>query len=409
MKNMKRICALALAAILCMSILSACGGDPTYKVTVVDALGNPVAGVVVKFMQDGTQAGMQVVNENGVAEKALPKGDYTVELQFTKSDIVYKYDSSNLNLSGSKTELRIELNKGLGEDSQQLFVSGEEYAAYYVTAGTTEIPLNADGRSYYLFAPEESGTYEFSLVGSDAAIGYYGAPHFVQDMSAAEVVDNKFTVSIRPDMIGTGDTGTTVLVIGVDAGEGNAALGIQRIGDHEWSVSDEPWVVYEPKTPPTNYTLPAGSTLAEFDLTAATDTYKLVADSSGFYHLDSENGPLVLVRLGKNATVKYLDPYETVLEHTGVCRYFYKDAEKKEFDHRENYANCLLTYIGCVDTETGLYPLTEDLRYIIQNSGEHQGWWDPDGNYIFRDEGGNAVPGINNEIAWLFMCCYIAQ
>ena len=29
MKNMKRICALALAAILCMSILSACGGDPT--------------------------------------------------------------------------------------------------------------------------------------------------------------------------------------------------------------------------------------------------------------------------------------------------------------------------------------------------------------------------------------------
>ena len=100
---------------------------------------------------------------------------------------------------------------------------------------------------------------------------------------------------------------------------------------------------------------------------------------------------------------------ETILEHTGVGRYFYKDAEKKEFDRKENYADCLLQYIACVDKDSGLYPLTEDLKYIIQNNGEHQGWWDPNGNYIFLDDAGNSVPGINNEIAWLFMCCYIAQ
>jgi hypothetical protein len=229
----------------------------------------------------------------------------------------------------------------------------------------------------------------------------------VQEQSAAEVVDNKFTVSIRPDMIGTVNTGTTVLVIGVDAGEGDAVLGIQRIGDHEWSVADEPWVVYQATTTPTAYTLPAGASLGEFDLTAATDAYNLVLDSNGFYHLDSAEGPLVLVRLGKNAEVKYLDPYQTILEYTGINCYFYKDAEKKEFERKENYVECVNAYIACVDEASGLYPLTEDLKYVIQNNGNHQGWWDMSGNYIFRDEMGNNIVDINPDIAWLFMCCYI--
>lgn len=408
MMNMKRIIALLLAVVLSAGVLSACGGggEAAYKVSVVDAIGNPVtSGVVVKFMQNGTQAGMQVVNENGVAEKTLPKGDYTLELQFTDSDLNYKYDAANLTLSASKTELTVTLSFGLGESTQSLFAGGKDHEAYTVTAGATEIPLKADDRSYFLFAPTEAGTYEFTLSGSDAAIGYYGAPHFVQDVSAAEVVDNKFTVSVRPDMIGTGNTGTTVLVIGVDAGEGNAILGIERIGDHEWSVADEPWTVYEAKTAPAAYTLPSGTQLGEFDLTAATSDYNLVLGDDGFYHLDSATGALVLVRLGKAAKVQYLDPYETILEHTGVNKYFYD--ENGEFVKKENYADCLLDYIACVDETTGLYPLTEDLKYIIQSSGEHNGWWDDNGNYIFLDDAGNKVPGINADIAWLFMCCYV--
>ena len=94
--NMKRIRALLLAAVMLCSLVlfSACGskasGNPTYKVSIVDAMGAPcTSGVVVKFMQNGAQAGMQTVNENGVAEKVLPKGDYTVELQFTDSDVNY--------------------------------------------------------------------------------------------------------------------------------------------------------------------------------------------------------------------------------------------------------------------------------------------------------------------------------
>ncbi|MBQ8358539.1 MAG: hypothetical protein IJX37_01305 [Oscillospiraceae bacterium] len=407
--NMKQIKTLLLAIAMLVStvVLSACGGgDVTYKVSAVDAFGNPItSGVVVKFMQNGTQAGMQVVNESGVAEKTLPKGDYTVELQFTDSE--YQYDASAMTLSGDKRELQVVLNLGLSEETQTLSVAGGEYEAHQVTEGGTEITLDAENRSYFLFAPTQSGTYEFSLSGSDAAIGYYGAPHFVQETSAAEVTDNKFTVSVRPDMIGTGDTGTTVLVIGVDAGEGDAVLGIERIGEHEWSVADEPWTVYETKTSPSDYVLPAGANIGEFDLTAATDKYQLVlSETDGFYHLNTADGPLVLVRLGKAAKVQYLDPFETILEHTGVNKYFYD--ENGDFLRKENYVECLLAYIACADEETGLYPLTEDLKYIIENSGDHNGWFKEDGNYLFKDENGNKVPGINADIAWLFMCCYIA-
>lgn len=406
MKMMKRSLALLLAVVLCAGVLSACGGDPTYQVKIVDALGNPyTSGVVVKFMQGSTQAGMQVVNENGVAEKQLPAGDYTVELQFTDSDVIYDYDRENLTLTAASTELEIVLSYGLPEEGRNLFVTDRDYTAYPVLAGCTRITLDTEKMSYFLFTPTQEGTYEFSLIGSDAAIGYYGAPHFVQSASAAEVVDNKFTISVSEDMIGTAGTGTTVLVIGVAAGEGSAVLAINRIGEHQWSVADEPWTVYQASVTPTAYTLPAGAKLGEFDLTAAAGEYTLVADSNGFFHLDSAEGPLVLVRLGKSADVPYLDPYEVILEHTGVNRYFYD--EQGNFLRKENYADCLMQYIGCVDAESGLYPLTEDLKYIIQNSGEHNGWWNPEGNYIFLDGNGDPVPGINAEIAWLFMCCYL--
>ncbi len=408
MNKMKKFLALLLTMALLVSVLGACGGsgEAAYQVVVKDALGSPVtSGVVVKFMQNGVQAGMQVVNENGVAEKTLPVGDYTVELQFTDSETNYKYDASALNLSAKEKSVEVVLSYGLSDKKQTLTASGKECEAYYITVGATEITLDKENRSYYLFAPTESGTYEFSLKGSTAAIGYYGAPHFVQELSVAEVVDNKFTISVRPEMIGTNNTGTTVLVLGVEAGEGSAIFGIERIGEHEWSVSDEPWVVYNAKTVPTSYKLPSDAAIAEFDLTKPTDSYKLVADSNGYFHLDSADGPLVLVRLGKAAKVKYLDPYETILEHTGVNCYFYDEAGN--FQRKENYADCLSKYIECVDEANGLYPLTEDLQYIIQRNGEHNGWWDLDGNYIFRNDNGENVVGINSEIAWLFMCCYI--
>lgn len=422
MKIFKRSKALLLCAVmLCFAmLLGACGeqapdaepevganGNPIYKVAVVDGAGNPYeSGVIVQFLQNGQQVAMQVIDANGVAAKELAAGDYTVELVFTTSDANCYYDAADLTLSADKTELEVVLAYTMNEEASSLSVDGKEAVAYSVNAGSTYVPLTAGERNYFLFAPTEAGTYEVSASEATAQVGYYGAPHFVQSLSAAEVVDNKLTVSVRADMIGQGGTGGTVLVIGVDAGGNeNVILNVIRIGEPEYSVVDEPWTVYQTTAELAPYVLPAGAQLQKFDITSA--GYTLVLnENDGFYHLDTADGPLVLVSLGVDND--YLDCYKTILDHTGVNKYFFD--ENGDFLKKERYTDCLMEYLQYIDEETGTYPLTEDLKYIIQQSGDYSGWFDSDSDgYIFMNQDGNKVPGVNADISWLFMCRYIAE
>ena len=101
------------------------------------------------------------------------------------------------------------------------------------------------------------------------------------------------------------------------------------------------------------------------------------------------------------------DSFQTILEHSGITKYFYD--EEGNFEKKESYSECLLEYIKYMDEASGLYPLTEDLKYIIQMRGDHYGWFDHTSpGYIFYDENHNQVMGINHDISWLFMCCYLA-
>ena len=418
----KKFGALVLCLLLSVSLLlGACGNaqapaeaanngtDAEYVVKVVDGTGAPyTSGVIVQFMKGGEKVALQTVDANGVAAKTLAKGDYTVELMFTGNAEDYFYDKEGLTLSATQTTLEVVLAQTVTSQAQSLHVDGSDYDAYHVATGSTHVKLTAGERSYFLFAPSAAGTYEFSVSDATAQLGYYGAPHFVQTVNAAEVVDGKFTVSIKASMIGSGDTGTTVLVLGIDAGENDSCvLTIERIGEPEWDPSDEPWQVYQPTVELKPYTLPAGANLMKFDITATTDTYNLVLnEQDGFYHLNDANGPLVLMYLGEN--VKYLDCFKTILEHSGVQRYFYD--ENGEFLKKETYGECLMQYIAMMDETKGVYPLTEDLKYIVQMEGEDSGWFDTNGmSYLFKDDNGNFVDGINSEISWLFMCCYIAN
>ena len=411
------LCILLLSVSL---MLGACGGQqaeaPTagnvsgnqaeYRVTVVDGAGTPyTTGVIVQFMQNGEKVALQTVDANGVAAKTLDKGDYTVELMFTGNADDYYYDNTGLVLSADKTELEVILAKAAQTQTQMLFVGGEEHEAAYVETGSTHVELTEGQRSYFLFAPNTAGTYRFS-VSTGAQVGYYGAPHFVQENNVAEMVDGAFTISISTSMIGAGGSGTTVLVLGVD-GSGDCVLNVERIGEPEYNIAEEPWTIYQTTAKLAAYKVPAGASLMPFDLTASTDTYKLVLnETDGFYHLDSENGPLVLMYLGED--LQYLDCFKTILDHTGVQRYFFD--ENGNYLKKESYSECLLEYFQYMDEDKGVYPLTEDLKYILQMEGEDAGWFDSENSlYLFKDANGINIPGINADISWLFMCCYLAQ
>ncbi|MBQ4561086.1 MAG: hypothetical protein IJA55_01990 [Clostridia bacterium] len=408
MNMIKRITAVALAVICIAVLLCACSGEKEYTVTVKDLLGNPyTSGIVVEFMQNGSRAAMQSCNEEGVAKKTLAAGDYDIALKFSGDDVSYYYDD-NISVSSGDREVDVILSMLTSGEPFSLFAGGNENDAYYVTAGCTYVELS-EGRNYFLFSPTEAGTYEFSVADrADAVIGYYGAPHFVQDVSNAEVVDNKFTVSVTEGMIGSGEGGTSTYVIGLDKNTADSCvIGIERIGDPAWSIEDEPWEIYQKTVEIEAYSLPEGYVLGEFDITKSSDAYNVVFnEADGYYHLDSADGPLVLVRLAEDCD--YIACFATMLDRSGVSRYYFD--ENDEFVKKVSYSECLLEYIECVDEDEGVYPLTEDLKFIIQSRGEYVGWWDSESSgYIFKDANGNIIPDINSDLAWLMMCCYLEK
>lgn len=420
---MKKICMLLVLALAAAALLCGCEdpqptkpsqpsqpSQPTtavYEVAVTDALGNPyTSGVIVKFLLDGQQVTMLPVNGQGVASKELEIAPYTVELLHT-GDGTYYVDTAAAVFADGQTKLNIVCSKVLDKThGTALYALKKDNIAYGITTGCSYVELMPGERNFYIFTPTEAGMYEFRVIGEGATIGYYGAPHFVQDLSVAEVVDNAFSLSVSSSMIGTDAAGTTRLVIGVDAGERtDCIIAITRTGNPDMTISDYPWHVYQTTAKLEPYSLPGGAALKEFDISAASAGYTLVLNKNdGFYHLDSADGPLVLVRLGVNSS--YMAGYQKVLETAGVVKYFFD--ENGEFVKKESYSDCLLEYIACMDSDAGVYPLTEDLKYIIQQNGDHSGWWNAEkSTYLFKDAAGNNI-AVREDIAWLFMCCYIA-
>ncbi len=434
----KRIKALTLVLLMVATlVLSACGtqpGDETtaplsqtavYKVTVLGVDGKPATdGVIVRFLKGGEEVAMQRTDASGVAAKELDRADYTVEIMFIDQSKSYYYDTAAATLSTTKTELTVELAYLVGGEPTSLYAGGVDHNAYNLNAGMSYVTLEAGKRTYFLFAPTEAGVYRMSVADDAYTIGYYGSPYFVQELNVGDMDGKAVTVTVSPSMIGTNGTGTTVFVIGVDNPENtqiHTFLMVERVSAYvDISIPSKNYQTTGSLTP---WTLPEGATTVDFDLSAATDAYKLVLDeTTGFYHLGSVDGPLVLMCLGEasNRLLEYAASYDTVLQTVGVNKYF-KDADGN-YTHKEDYSQCLLDYIGirdyatgkytggCVDRKTGLYPLTADLMYIVQQHGDYSGWWAMEGdNYLFRDANGVYDTTINPEIAWLFMCVYIQQ
>ncbi|MBQ3196099.1 MAG: hypothetical protein IJB65_06495 [Clostridia bacterium] len=378
--------------------------ETEYAVTVKAPDGNPcTSGVVVKFMQNGEQVSMQVPNSNGVASKMLPTGEYTVELAFTGDE--YFYAQTDLTLDGHDNTLTIDLCNSLSGEPFVLYVAGDEFNAYDVSAGQTLVSLSA-GMNYFVFTPTVAGTYAFKPSAANAQIGYHGSPHFVQSNNVGDVINNTLTVSVSASGISTAGAGTTQLVIGINVAEAteNCVLTITRTGEAQPTIEDIPWDIYQTTASLSPYTAPTGANLVNFDLKAATAYNLVYNENDGFYHLNSADGPLVLVRLTEDP--EYMACFKTILDRSGVNKYTFD--ENGACIKKESFDSCLLEYIECADENSGVYPLTKDLEHIIKERGDYVGWWNTDSSgYIFRDRNGNPDLNINVENAWLFMCCYI--
>lgn len=427
MSKMKRFSALVLCVLMVFSLML-CGcnngkepevtqsSDATYKVTVVDGLGNAYSEkLIVKLMQGGKQVTMGAINAQGTFEKVLPRGDYDVEIASTNSDLECHFLATKLTKDVTEAQVVMAFAPtNFDSISASSVATGEHisYEAALVSSGSSYIELDAADRVYALFAPTQAGTYEFSITNDDASLGYYGSTHFVQANNLAEMNGTKFTMSITADMISTGNTGTSVLVLGLDAKEGKdgCILNINRIGDPAWTIEQEPWNNYVPKNPIKEFKLDSGVKLVPFDVTASTDTYKLVLnEQDGTYHLGTAEGPKVYVQLGnavygicmKDMVGEIVYDAEGTLIATGTAPFRYQRGDSKDNFFKEDYTDMMRQAVTAADKATGVYPLTEDLYYALPLGVDNKGWGrEGTVNYLF-----NAVD-VNPELGWMFLLCH---
>ena len=441
----RKIASLALAMLMLCSVLCACtepnagstpsnpasstnptsgsNGDPqkiTYQVAVYDVYGNPAtSGVVVKFLQNGEQVALQQMNAEGIAAKELDAGEYDIELMFTSGGTKYYYDTTDLKLSATKTQVTIHLCLEQSTEGETVYADGEEYTAYPISTGNTRVTLKP-GRNYFLYHPEISGEYKMWAADTTYKVGYYGGEHYIQSFDVGHEAPNNGTgLSISDSMISPNNT----FVLGVDnPGDENVETILYVVRTGAYIDTSIPRVTYRATHTLTAWTKPADKTVKQFNLATSTP-YNLVLDeATGYYHLNDVNGPLVVVFLGEKAKdfVTYAAPYDTILKNSNVLASV-KD-ENGNTIKLEVFNDCLQEYIGvydenlkdengnivggykggCIDRESGMYPLTDDLMYIIQHHGEYSGWWDStSANYLFTDA---MVSAVN---AWLFMCGYL--
>ncbi|MBQ9117115.1 MAG: hypothetical protein IJY04_08830 [Clostridia bacterium] len=387
------------------------GGSADYKITVQDFEGKPAEGVIVKIFKGDEQIKMNLVNGEGSVTFTLDKGDYTFTVD-SPEGTKYYYDTELCKLSAVETEVTVKLyNSAVGsiELSAISPVTGKsaDYLAYEAGEGGTFASLTKNEMTYFVFTPTRGGVYEFGYESDEELeIGYYGGVFFVQPINQAEnLKDGKFTLNVKDSSVSTGSGGTVSYVIGVrnrlDSQVG-CVLTITRKGDAEVDIYDAPWTDVRPtdgvlSTEFVEYAKNEGE-FTPFDVTD--NTLKAVfSEADGCYHLGSENGALIYVRLGEDS--EYLASFLTICDTTRVGYYVYN--EDGSFSHKESYNALIADYI---EAHGNRVPLTKQLADMIVNYGKTQYWWNltPE-NIVFGEKVAEVVP----ENAWLFACGYYAD
>lgn len=245
------------------------------------------------------------------------------------------------------------------------------------------------------FEPTEVGSYSITTSDPAAKLSYCGGNAWFLGDYTTEKNYNAATNTLTIEAA-TGSIGASYF-IGV-TGATECTLTITRNVLDEVVINE---VTYKAKQTPASFTLTLneGESLTYLDLTT---TYTLVKDSSGYYHLNSAEGQMVYVNLGENAP--YVSMYNLVGASGVGGTGFYQTFKQSDGSiNKEIYNDCMTAYAKCIDKTYGVYPLTEDLMYMLKNGGAQKGWWDSTSpNYLF-----STIDGLKTETAWMFACCVV--
>jgi len=355
----------------------------TYTVNMVDYAGKPLTGVTVQFLQNGVPVSVVEVNSSGVAKTKLPAGNYTISLAGN-----YYCDSSN-SLTASKKTITV-LGAIKATEYENCYFDKN---TYILQVGGTYVELKANKENYFIFTPAASGSYKITTTTPSAVVSYWNGT--TQFLSNKESSGQEITLNVTEGKLGNG-------YILSATGASSCIFIIERTGNAVLGVEDYPWTVFTGTHTPVAQTTPSG-TLTEFNV--ETTNYNVVLGGDGYYHLNSASGPIVYVMLSGHEKVDFKAMLGSADVPDSGTTSFRKIFQNGSTYVKEDYTDLMRKYIAKVATvqETkGVYPLTEDLYYMLKNGGESLGWYDI-GNENTSLFGANSV--ADNE-PWLFACCY---
>jgi len=377
-----------------------------YTVKAVDAFGNELGvSVIVEMFKDGASLGEKPMRK-GSAVFNLEEGDYT----FTVSPMEGKfyYDEGACTLSADETEKTVTLyTYADGSERQTIHVYDSDilehvpYEAVHLFEGGVYVEIDRPEMSYFIFTPTRGGIYEISCESSEEVfIGNFGGNiHYIN----GEAVSTSFELTVRDDSVNIGNPGgTTQCIIGVRSEDARGCVvKIQRIGDAEKDMEHTVVQIDKSAIKVDNY---VNSEFVLFDITDPTQK-AVYNEKDGYYHLNSEDGPLIYIRLTPETDDE--EAYETLpslisIHETGGNNFlqFIKDEDGNLI--RIDYYNEMIVAYGALCGTKGLYPLNEQLATAVKAVGEQNGWFDDAKEFAFGDNASN----IFMENAWLLYCVY---
>lgn len=375
-----------------------------YTVNIVDGSGNPMTGVAAVYTKDGTPVALAEADADGKAVVYLEPGTYTVALiSSTGSELIYNQEDATLTETKTSTTVAVSVN-----------ISGNDYETAYwgnyykISAGSVTVDLTSntnfsaqyDNNWMYTLMPSIPGVYRIS-VSDGAVVNYWGSVNFIGGLVyTTDNADGYFELTIRSGEFDNGNQPTFVLGVGTDQDMDSVEMQIVRTGD---VVGDLPTVVYEPKNTATAFTLTEKGKETYVDLTGNATIQR---GDDGYYYL---NGKKLYANLGPDCFP--ISMYEML----GINTSFGTGMKGKLYDENgeaiaiEDFTQCMIDYCLWMDSDTGLYPVNDDIVYMFQSTTAYMCWGDIESpNYIFTDEDGNLITGINPDIAWMFAFCYFA-
>ena len=361
------------------------GEKLTYTVKVVDYSGNTRSGITVQFLKAGKPVSVQKTDGNVEASAELAARDYTVSLVSSSDQLYFDAESAKLTSTNPSATLRVTGTKATSPTKEWFGIT------YVVKEGATYVELTqANVDTYFAFAPEREGTYRISVSNANAELADYGSINY----PVSQGTTGTYELNVKPSNLGS----TYAIRV---TGAKEYVLTIERIGAAVLDESDIPWQPYAGKPPTKAISLGSAKNFTYIDLTA--DDVTVVLGSDGYYHLNSATGKRLFVNLGPNAP--YISMY-TMLGVSGVGgtkfgKIFYNEDHTVKI--KEDYTECMIAYIKCMDATNQVYPLNEDLMYMLKNGGEHMGWWDASSeSFQFADLGSD----FNPDLGWMFAVCY---